>query len=149
MPATKQCSCQDYKIEFYLLFRFGQSKTQHNAVIKLIPIWNQEPKSTKKDLQFLKFFNSSNIKYMSFQGGVKVKNPPASQCMRHKRHGNELLGPDLVENSNPPALPGKLHRQTSLVGYSPMGLQRVRHNRAYTHIHSIPKKTKSTKCQFH
>ena len=69
MPATKQCSCQGYKIEFYLLFGFGQSKTQYNAVIK---------PDTNLELQFLKFFNSSNIKYMGFQGGVEVKNPPAS-----------------------------------------------------------------------
>ena len=34
MPATKQCFCQGYNNEFYLLFGFGQSKTQYNAVIK-------------------------------------------------------------------------------------------------------------------
>ena len=35
-------------------------------------------------------------------------------------------------NASPVFLPGKFHGQWRLVGYSPLGLQRIRHNCAHT-----------------
>ena len=54
------------------------------------------------------------------------------QCQRHKRHEFTSLGwEDPLEKEMaliPVFLPGKFHGQRSLVGYSPWGSQRLRHN---------------------
>ena len=64
------------------------------------------------------------------------KNPPAT-AGDVKRQG---LGRSPGEgNGNPPGfLPGESHGQRSLVGYSPVGLQRVRHDYKQLSMPSIP-----------
>ena len=64
------------------------------------------------------------------QGAPVVKNPPAKA-----RDARDVIPPlggkdPLEEDKGPtPAfLPGESHRQRSLVGYSPGGSQRVRHD---------------------
>ena len=67
-----------------------------------------------------------------------VKNPPANAG-----DSGSILGPGRSPgegNGTPVFLPGKSHGQMSLVGYSPWGHKRVRHNLVtekqyvYTHI---------------
>ena len=63
---------------------------------------------------------------VSFPGGSVVKNPPVKQEIRVWSLSQE----DAWEKWQPTPIffPGKSHWQTSLVGYSPWGRKRVRHN---------------------
>ena len=63
---------------------------------------------------------------MGFPGGSEVKNPPANAGDAGSIPG--ARGSPGGGNSNPLHLPGKSHGQRSLVGYSPSGHKRVRHN---------------------
>ena len=66
-----------------------------------------------------------------------VKNLPAMQEIWVRSLGQE--DPMEKEMATPPvSLPEKFHGQRSLVGYSPWGRKRVRHDRAtHTHTHII------------
>ena len=67
-------------------------------------------------------------KYYSFGGSV-VKNPPGKQETRIRSLGWEYPLEKEMEPT-PVFLLGKSHRQRSLVGYSPQGPERVRHDLA-------------------
>ena len=68
-------------------------------------------------------------RYVGFLGGSVVKYPPAKQETQVRSLGWE----DPWRRKRQPMpvfLPGKSHGQRSLVGYSPWGSQRVRHDLA-------------------
>ena len=64
--------------------------------------------------------------YGSFSGGSEAKNPSAMQetCV----HWVRKIPQKRKWQSTPVFLPGKSHRQRSLVGYSPWGHKRVGHD---------------------
>ena len=60
-----------------------------------------------------------------------VKNPPASAGDIKRFRFDHWVGKIPCRRERQPApvfLPGEFHRQRSLVGYSPWGSQRVRHD---------------------
>ena len=65
----------------------------------------------------------------------------ACQCRRRRRCGFSLwirkISWGRKRQPTPVFLPGQLHGQRSLVGYSPWGLQRVRHNLVTEHAQSL------------
>ena len=63
---------------------------------------------------------------------------PACQCRRHKKCGFSLWMVKIPWQPTLVFFPREFHGQISLEGYSPKGLQRVRHDwsdLAYTHTH--------------
>ena len=62
-------------------------------------------------------------KYMSFPGGLVVKNPPASARDRRDTGSTPRSGRSLEREWQPTPvfLPGESHGQRSLTGYSPWG----------------------------
>ena len=72
---------------------------------------------------------------VSFPGGSVVKNPPVKQEIRVWSLSQE----DAWEKWQPTPIffPGKSHWQRSLVGYSPWGRKRVRHNSVTKHYHHL------------
>ena len=71
-------------------------------------------------MPFIVFLFARAILFMSFPGGSVVKNPPAMQETRFNPWVGKILGGRKWQPS-PVFLPGKSHRQRSLVGYSPWG----------------------------
>ena len=73
-----------------------------------------------------KFFNN---RITGFPGGTMLKNLPANAGDAGDMGSIPGLGrfPG-AENGNPLQYSGKSHEQRSLAGYSPLGLQIVRHN---------------------
>ena len=79
----------------------------------------------------------NNFKVWGSLGDSVVKNPPAYQCKRCKRSGFDLWVRKILRRRKwqptPIFLSRKFQEQRSLVGYSPLGSQRVRHDRETEH----------------
>ena len=65
---------------------------------------------------------------MTEQLSLSVKNLPANAGDIRDDGSIPQLGRSPGGGHGNPLLPGEAHGQRSLVGYSPMGLQRIRHN---------------------
>ena len=77
-----------------------------------------------KKLKYLSLLLSCNTTLWGFPGGSGKET--ACQCRRHKRHG--FMSQEVTkihwsrkQQPTPVFLPGKCHRERSLVGYSPWG----------------------------
>ena len=79
------------------------------------------------------------ILYVDFPGGSVVKNPPANEGDVGLIPGSGR-SPKKEMATHSSILAGKSHGQRSLVGYSPWGLKRVRHDLVteYTCIYTSP-----------
>ena len=72
----------------------------------------------------------TDIPLVGFPGGASGKKP-AAKAQGARDVSSTLGGKDPLEEDKGPTpafLPGESHRQRSLVGYSPGGSQRVRHD---------------------
>ena len=72
----------------------------------------------------------TDIPLVGFPGGASGKKP-AAKAQDARDVSSTLGGKDPLEEDKGPTpafLPGESHRQRSLVGYSPGGSQRVRHD---------------------
>ena len=76
---------------------------------------------------------------LGFPGGSVVKNPPAMEETRVRSPGWE--DPPEKGMATPVFLPGKLHGQRSLVGYSPWSCKRVGHDWGIKQYNDYKKKT--------
>ena len=81
-------------------------------------------------------YTHTNKHILGFPGGSVVKNPPANAGDAVSIPGSGRSSGRKKWQPTPVLLPGKSHGQGSLVGYSPWGHKRVRHNLGAKQIHT-------------
>ena len=95
------------------------------------PLKAEKDQNTEKDLQSITGYLC--IKW-GFPDGSVVKNPPARRCRFYPWVGK--IPWKWTWQPTPVFLPGKAHRQRSLVGYSPWGLKESETKQLSVHEHA-------------
>ena len=138
---------------------WNQTQALHPRVQSFVIVWSPispHPKPINSTLvpgtirhHFLLPKMTFNVPYhlaRDFPGGTRGKEP-ACQCRRHRRRSfNPWFRKIPWKRAWKPTqvfLLGKSHGQRSLVGYSPWGHKRVKHNWATKHVHMHSEPVKS------
>ena len=101
--------------------------SQVALVVKNPPASARDLKDTGRSLEKERLYTPI---LLGFPGGSPVKNLPACQCWRHKKHTCLIPGSGRFPwrrawEPTPVFLPGESHGQRSLVGYNPQGCKEL------------------------